>query len=99
MGFAAVILVLILARWAVQLILESLNRRNVMAHAHELPPAFKEVMDHATYDKSVAYTLAKGRLSRIEFTLDSVVLLAVLFTGVMPWASRQFLEYFGNAAW
>ncbi|MGA2243318.1 MAG: M48 family peptidase, partial [Verrucomicrobiota bacterium] len=52
----------ILARLAVELWLASLNRRHVLAHAYEIPPAFRGTIDEPAYKKSVAYTLAKGRL-------------------------------------
>ena len=68
---AAIVLLLILARWAAQLWLEQLNRRHVLAHAGAVPEAFKGVVDEATYAKSVQYTLAKGRLDQIEATWSS----------------------------
>ena len=52
---------LILARLAAELWLASLNRRHVLAHADEMPPAFRGIIDEPAYKKSVAYTLAKGR--------------------------------------
>ena len=38
--------------------------------------------------KSVQYTLAKGRLDQVQVTYNSVVLLLVLFSGVLPWGFR-----------
>ena len=96
---AAVVLLLVLARWAAQLWLERLNRRHVLAHAGAVPEAFKGVMDEATYAKSVQYTLAKGRLDQIEATWSSVVLLAVLFSGVLPWGFQAFTQWLGSSAW
>ena len=96
---ATVVLLLILARWVAQLWLEGLNRRYVVAHAGALPEAFKGVMDEATYAKSVQYTLAKGRLDQVEGTWDSVVLLAVLFSAVLPWGYHAFTQWLGSSAW
>jgi STE24 endopeptidase len=95
----AVVLLLVLARWAAQLWLEQLNRRHVLAHAGAVPEAFKGVVDEATYAKSVRYTLAKGRLEQVEATWDSVVLLAVLFSLVLPWGFREFAQRLGTSAW
>ena len=92
-------LLLVLARWAVQAWLEQLNRRHVLAHAGAVPEAFKGVMDEATYAKSVHYTLAKGRLDQIEATWSSVVLLAVLFSGLLPWGFQAFTQGLGSSAW
>ena len=82
---AAVVVLLILARWLAELWLERLNRRHVLAHAGAVPEAFKDVVDEATYAKSVQYTLAKGRFGQIEDTWHAAVLLVVLFSGVLPW--------------
>ncbi|HXP61719.1 MAG TPA: M48 family metallopeptidase [Dongiaceae bacterium] len=92
-------LVLILAKLLTQLWLERLNRRQVLAHAKELPEAFKAMLDEATYAKSVRYTLANGRLRQIELVYDAVVLAAVLFSGVLPWALHWFRDTLGGAAW
>ena len=95
---AVVVLLLILARWVAQVWLEVLNRRHVKAHAGALPAAFKGVMDEATYARSVQYTLAKGRLDRIEVTWSSLVLLVVLFSAVLPWGYQAFTRWLGSSA-
>ena len=97
--FVVIILGLILAKWLAELWLEELNRRHVLAHADAVPEAFQAVVDPATYAKSVQYTLAKGRLNRIEITLDTVVLLAALFSGVLPWGFRLCLAGWGPSVW
>ena len=63
---------LILARLAAELWLAALNRRHVLAHAGEIPPAFRGIIDEPAYKKSVAYTLAKGRLGNIEDAWSTV---------------------------
>ncbi|MGO9478114.1 MAG: M48 family metallopeptidase [Limisphaerales bacterium] len=90
---------LVFARLAVELWLAFLNRRHVLAHAGEVPPAFRGIIDETTYKKSVAYTLAKGRLGNIEGTCNTVVLLIVLFSGVLPWAFQLFSHGPGQSAW
>jgi STE24 endopeptidase len=95
---AAIVLLLVLARWATQLWLAQLNRRHVLAHAGALPEAFKEVMDEATYTKSVKYTLAKGRLDQIEVTWGSMVLLAVIFSTALPWGFHAAMQSLGSSA-
>lgn len=94
-----VIAALILARWLAQLWLDHLNQRHVRAHAAAVPEAFRGVMDDATYAKSVQYTLANSRFSQFESTFDALVLLAVLFSGVLPWALQSFQTNFGHTAW
>ena len=95
----ALVLLLILAKWAAQLWLERLNARHVRAHAGAVPEAFKGIVDDATYAKSVQYTLAKGRLDQISLTYNSAVLLIVLFSSVLPWAFHGFMQWLGGSAW
>ncbi|MST94736.1 MAG: M48 family peptidase [Pedosphaera sp.] len=92
-------LLLLLAKWFAQFILERLNERHVRAHADAVPEAFRAVINPTTYAKSVAYTLAKGRFSQIEMIYDLAVLLLVLFSGVLPWSFQKFTGHFGESAW
>jgi STE24 endopeptidase len=96
--FALVIAGLILAKWAAQLWLERLNARSVRSHAGAVPDAFTDSIDPATYLKSVEYTLAQGRLREVELAWDATVLLAVLFSGVLPWELRLFQAGLGTSA-
>jgi STE24 endopeptidase len=96
---SAVVLLLLVAKWAAQLWLEQLNRRHVLAHAGAVPEAFKGVVDEATYAKSVQYTLAKARLDQVELTYNSAVLLVVLFSAVLPWGFHGFTQWLGGSAW
>jgi STE24 endopeptidase len=90
---------LILARLAAELWLSRLNRRHVLAHAGEIPPALRGIIDEPTYRKSVDYTLAKARFGNVEDTYSTAVLLIFLFSGVLPWAFRLFSHGFGQSAW
>jgi STE24 endopeptidase len=88
--FAIITLVLILARTVTELWLSRLNRCHVRAHRNEVPPAFRGVMDESTYRRSIDYTLAKNRFGNIVNVFDAVVLIAVLFSGLLPWAFGKF---------
>jgi STE24 endopeptidase len=96
---AGIVLLLIVARWAAQLWLQELNRGHVLAHAGAVPEAFKGVVDETTYARSVQYTLARGRLDQIEASWDFAVLLAVLFSGVLPWGFETCTQALGSSAW
>ena len=93
------VLGLIVVKCAVQLWLEWLNQRNVLAHAGAVPEGFKGIIDEPTYSKTVLYTLAKGQLHRIELVYDSLVLLVVLASGILPWAQGLFIHTLGVSAW
>ncbi|MDB6029889.1 MAG: peptidase [Verrucomicrobiales bacterium] len=93
------ILGLLVLRWVVQLWLDRLNLANVRANAATVPDAFKNIMDEATYRKSVAYTLAKGRLRGFQLSYDFVVLLIVLLSGLLPHVFEAFTRAWGASAW
>ena len=97
--FAVIAFVLILARTGAELWLNRLNQRHVQAHAKELPPPFRGIFDQATYRRSADYTLAKGRFDNIVDVFDAVLLIAVLFSGLLPWAFARFSAGFGTSVW
>ena len=97
--FALIVLGCILAKAGAQLWLEGLNRRNVLAHAHAIPEAFRGIVDGPTYAKTVQYTLAKGRLHQLELIYNLCVLLVVLFSGVLPRAFTSVAGSLGESAW
>jgi STE24 endopeptidase len=88
--FAIIALILILARLVTELWLSRLNRCHVRAHRNEVPPAFRGVMDESAYRRSIDYTMAKSRFGNIVNVFDAVVLIAVLFSGLLPWAFGKF---------
>ena len=97
--FAIVALLLILARVITELLLSRLNQRHVRAHANEVPQAFRGIIGEATYRRSTDYTLAKNRLGDVAGMFDALLLIAVLFSGVLPWAFGKFTANFGESVW
>ena len=97
--FAIVAFVLILARAIAELWLSRLNHRHVRAHADEVPPAFREMVDGPTYRRSVNYTMAKGRFGEVGTVFDAVLLIGLLFSGMLPWAFESFTADFGTSVW
>ena len=95
--FAIIALVLILARAIAELWLSRLNQRQVRAHADEVPPAFREMVDEPTYRRSVNYTLAKSRFGEVVTLFDAVLLIGLLFSGVLSWAFGKFMAAFGTS--
>jgi STE24 endopeptidase len=84
------IVTLFLALFTLEFIVEfglnELNLRYVGARRAErsLPDFFRGKISPEDYDKSVQYTLAKGRFQRWAEIYGSVITLAVLFSGVLP---------------
>jgi STE24 endopeptidase len=88
--FAIIALALIFARLVAELWLSRVNQQHARAHSNEVPPAFCGIIDAATYRRSVDYTLAKSRFGDIVNVFDTMVLIAVLFSAVLPWAFGKF---------
>ncbi|MSU58142.1 MAG: M48 family peptidase [Pedosphaera sp.] len=94
-----VVMLLIGLRVVTQTWLKNLNFCHVKAHEGKIPEPLHGVMDEATYAKSVDYTIARGRLAGFEDGYSALVLLAVLFSGVLPWAFQLFQHHAGTSAW
>lgn len=56
-------------------------------------------MDASTFAKSGKYTLAKGRLRSVEAAYDAVLLLALLFSGILPWLWTRLNVLAPGAPW
>ena len=86
------------AKWGMEIWLAWLNRRHVLTNAAEVPAAFKDTIDPATYAKSVEYTLAKSRLGIIEDSYGLALTLVLLLSGVLPLAFDRFVAWRGDSA-
>lgn len=93
------VVVLLLLRLAAQLALEALNRAETRLHGGVPPGALAPIMDDATFARAADYTLAKSRFASFEFVYDALVLVAVLFSGVLPWLWARFDALAPGAAW
>lgn len=97
--FQATLVALIVIRFLAQFALEAANRAQARRCAARVPEALAGVMDEATYAKSVEYSLAKSRLAGVELAVDAAVLVAVLFSGVLPWLWQLADGLAPGAAW
>jgi STE24 endopeptidase len=96
---ASLVAALIFARWLALLWLEWLNQHHARAHADAVPEAFREFITPANYAQSVQYTTAKSRLHQVESTYDTVLLVLLLWSGVLPWAFQVWTGAWGASAW
>ncbi|MCC5838768.1 MAG: M48 family metallopeptidase [Opitutales bacterium] len=90
---------LLIARMGMQLYLEWANSRAVLAASGSVPVPFRSFIDEATYAKSIEYTLAKGRLTRVEVVWDAAILAVVLLSGLLPWLWTAFAGIWGTGVW
>lgn len=82
------ILILYLAVEAVEQFLLTLNLMHLSRHGAEIPPGFKAHVDAATLTKMRDYTVAHGRLDRIEAVLSTGITLLFLFGGLLNWLNN-----------
>jgi STE24 endopeptidase len=97
--FAIIALILIFARATTELWLSRLNQHHVRAYANAMPAPFRGIIDEAIYRRSIDYTLAKNRFGDVTNLFDAALLIALLFSGVLPWAFRKFSANFGTSVW
>jgi STE24 endopeptidase len=90
---------LILARWTTEQLLAHLNERHVRAHAQSIPERFRDLMEPATYDKAVRYTLARSRFNRVQDSFDAALLLVLLLTGALPWLYHHLAGIAPTSTW
>jgi STE24 endopeptidase len=94
-----IVCVLLAAKWATQMVLERINQRHVLAHADVVPAAFASTVSPENYAKSIAYTLAKGRLEMVNLTWGAILIALLLFSGVLPWFFQMFQHAAGPSIW
>jgi STE24 endopeptidase len=86
----ALFLILFALEFAIEFILNELNLRYVRARWAEkkIPDFFQGKINSEEYEKSVRYTLAKGRFTRWAEIYGRSIMLAVLFSGLLGWLDR-----------
>ena len=70
----------------IEVVLNELNIRHLRSQwaAHEIPRLFKGKISDRDFEKSVRYTLTRSRFQRWAEIYNRAVILAVLFSGVLP---------------
>lgn len=87
-------LVFFTLEFLVEFALNEMNLRYVRARWAErrIPEIFRDKLSSEGYDKSVEYTIAKGRFQRWAEIYNRAVTLIVLFGGVLPFTDRLSQE-------
>lgn len=92
-------ILLLVSKAATELWLGFLNRKSVLANSATVPEAFRGFIDQKTYDKSVAYTLAKNTFSAFETIYDTIFLGGLILSGFLPWLFYSLQHIFGTSLW
>ena len=83
-GFTAFTGALVIIRGVAEWWLDQFNVTHIQGHQGKMPPAWKSVMDASTFSRSVNYTVAKGKFSQWSGIYGTLILLAALFSGLLP---------------
>jgi len=94
-----VTMVAIALRFGVQAWLAWLNSCEIGRHRGTVPAALRGVMDADTYRKAGDYSLAKLRFGQWEGVWDTLVLVVVLVSGLLPTAWDAWTNRLGEGAW
>ena len=78
------LIALFLARFAAAYLLRYLNLRHLRRNATLVPEGFSGSVDAEALAKSARYTQEQSRLGLVESVYDSALLLAFLFTPLLP---------------
>ncbi|MDB6055334.1 MAG: peptidase [Verrucomicrobiales bacterium] len=97
--FAAIILLLLIAKFFGQLWLDHLNQSEIRKNASTVPPAFRDFITEENYFKSVQYSFAKIKFGRIELMFDFVISAIILFSGILPWFFTIGTGVLGTTSW
>jgi STE24 endopeptidase len=87
-------LALFALEFLVEFTLNELNLRHVRGRwiAGDIPDGFRAKIRSEDFDRSVQYTLAKGRFHRWTDLYGRALLLVVLFSGPLPWLDARALD-------
>lgn len=74
---------------AAEQIFLQLNLKHLAQHGGEVPSGFEEYVDAATLRKMSDYTMAHGRVGRIEAFVSIGITLLFVFGGLLNWLNNQ----------
>lgn len=83
------LLILYLGEAAAEQFLLQLNLGHLAKYGAEVPPGFEEYVDGATLRKMRDYTIAHGRLGRLEAFITLGIAILFLFGGLLNWFNNS----------
>jgi STE24 endopeptidase len=93
-GFTAVFLLALLISVSVRVWLSLRQARHVAQNRDRVPPAFAGSISLTDHRKAAAYTLAKGKLGRLELALGTVWLLILTLGGGLQYLHEIAAQWF-----
>lgn len=92
-GFLGIYLFIYLLSAAADLVVEGLNLRYLKKHGQEIPECLESELNHAKLVKMSNYTLAKSRLNMTKGSLDHILFLVIILSGLLPWLAKSLSGY------
>ncbi len=86
-GLVAAYLALFVLSVGARFALDRLNMAHLRAHGHEVPAVLKGEIEPETLSRIRDYTVARTRIGLWEDLSQGALVLAVLFSGLIPWLS------------
>ncbi len=95
MGLILLIIILvILARTTAELILLELNTRHLLKHKESPPQELNGFIDKNLYNLTVNYTLEKSKVNKVELIYETIILIVLLTSGILPYSFDIFRNIF-----
>jgi len=99
-GLPVIITFLIAIKSAASYLLARLNRGEALKNKANPPEAVTAVVDIQTYEKSVAYTVAKSNFESLTDIVDALIVIIALFSGLLPFIYLKVMSCgLLNSAW
>ena len=86
----------VLLQWLLRVWLLSRQVRHVARHRDQVPPVFSSRVSLAAHQKAADYTLAKARLSLLQITVSTVVLLCWTLLGGLDALHQTLMGWLGS---
>lgn len=94
--FTYIFIFALLASFILRLWLNQRQIRYVVQHRLSVPEQFRERISLADHQRAADYTVAQCRLNFFEFSIDTLLLLALTLMGGLNWLNQTLLSYLGN---
>jgi STE24 endopeptidase len=90
---------LLFLKFTTSFILDAMNLRYGKRQSSEVPETFTDFIDLPTYQKSIEYTVAKTRFGLVNDFYESLILLIVILSGLLPWLYDGLSSTLGFSIW
>jgi STE24 endopeptidase len=98
-SFSSIFIAAFIIAFGLKLWLALRQLRHVWQHRNGVPAAFADSISLEQHQKAADYTLAKGRLSLLNLTLEGGLLLLFTLGGGLQWLQDRVADVTGSPLW